>query len=127
LSAARFTSVDDYFDSLEPEKSATMRAIVELILTEFPETEVKLAWNVPQIHLGKEYVFGLSAAKNHISLNPWSEQVLNDFRPRLEPTYVVLQSIFQVPVDWQVDRELITDLVRARLAELDIDSASGRS
>jgi uncharacterized protein YdhG (YjbR/CyaY superfamily) len=119
LSAARFISVDDYLASLDPDKAGTMRAIIDLILTEFPVTEVKLAWNVPQIHRGKEYVFGLSAAKNHISLNPWSEQVLNAFRPRLEPSYVVLQSIVQVPVDWQIDHGLITDLVRARLAELD--------
>ena len=32
---------------------------------------------------------------------------------------MVLQSIFQVPVDWEIDRGLITDLVQARLAELD--------
>jgi uncharacterized protein YdhG (YjbR/CyaY superfamily) len=96
-----------------------MRSIIDQILTEFPETEVKLAWNVPQIHRGKDYVFGLSAAKNHISLNPWSEQVLNEFRSRLEPEYMVLQSIFQVPVYWRIDRGLITDMVRARLAELD--------
>jgi hypothetical protein len=44
---------------------------------------------------------------------------LNDFRPRLEPQYVVLQSVFQVPVDWDVDRALLADLVRARMAELD--------
>jgi uncharacterized protein YdhG (YjbR/CyaY superfamily) len=119
MAAPRFSSVDDYLASLEPDKAGTMRSIIDQILTEFPETEVKLAWNVPQIHRGKDFVFGLSAAKNHISLNPWSEQVLNDFRSRLEPEYVVLQSIFQVPVDWRIDRGLITDLVRARLAELD--------
>lgn len=119
MPSPRFTSVDDYLAALEPDKAATMRSIIDLILTEFPETSVKLAWNVPQIHRGKDYVFGFSAAKNHISLNPWSEQVLNAFRPRLEPSYVVLQSIFQVPVDWQIDQGLIADMVRARLAELD--------
>jgi uncharacterized protein YdhG (YjbR/CyaY superfamily) len=119
MAAPRFASVYDYLASLEPDKATTMRAIIDQILTEFPETDVKLAWNVPQIHRGKDYVFGLSAAKNHISLNPWSEQVLNEFRSRLEPEYMVLQSIFQVPVDWEIDRGLITDLVRARLAELD--------
>lgn len=96
-----------------------MRSIIEVILAEFPETDVKLAWNVPQIHRGKDYLFGLSAAKNHLSLNPWSEQVIDDFRPRLEQSYVLLQSIVQVPVDWQIDRGLLEDLVHARLTELD--------
>ena len=58
MSTARFTSVDDYLASLELDEAGTMRSIIDLILTEFPETEVKLAWNVPQIHRGKEYVFG---------------------------------------------------------------------
>ncbi len=119
MPSKRFSSVDDYLESLDPVKAETARSVIDTILTEFPETELKLAWNVPQIHRGKDYLFGLSAAKNHLSLNPWSEQVLNDFRPRLEPQYVVLQSVFQVPVDWDVDRALLADLVRARMAELD--------
>jgi uncharacterized protein YdhG (YjbR/CyaY superfamily) len=119
MSPSRYETVDDYLATVDPVKAATMRSIIDAILTEFPETEVKLAWNVPQIHRGKDYLFGLSAAKNHLSLNPWSEQVIDDFRPRLEQSYVVLQSIFQVPVDWAIDRGLLEDLVRARLAELD--------
>ena len=119
MPAKRFSSVDDYLASLDPVKAETARTVIDAILTDFPDTDVKLAWNVPQIHRGKDYVFGLSAAKNHLSLNPWSEQVLNDFRPRLEQHFVVLQSVFQVPVDWEVDRGLLADLVRARMAELD--------
>jgi uncharacterized protein YdhG (YjbR/CyaY superfamily) len=119
MPAKRFSSVDDYLASLDQVKEQTARSVIDTILTEFPETEVKLAWNVPQIHRSKDYVFGLSAAKHHLSLNPWSEQVLNDFRARLEKSFVVLQSVFQVPVDWDIDRELLADLVRARMAELD--------
>jgi uncharacterized protein YdhG (YjbR/CyaY superfamily) len=44
--------------------------------------------------------------------------VLDDFRPRLEK-YVVFKGCFQIPVDWEIDRELVKDLVRARLAELE--------
>jgi uncharacterized protein YdhG (YjbR/CyaY superfamily) len=119
MPSKRFSSVDDYLASLEPVKAGTARSIIDAILTEFPETEVKLAWNVPQIHRGKDYLFGLSAAKHHLSLNPWSEQVLEEFRTRLEQQYVVLQSVFQVPVDWEVDRALLADLVRARMADVD--------
>lgn len=118
MSAPRFADVDDYLASLDPVKAEAARAVIATILAEFPETEAVVAWNVPQIKLGKNYLFGLSSAKRHLSLNPWSEQVLNDFRPRLEKSYVVLKSTFQVPVDWEVDRDLLADLVRARMAEL---------
>ena len=119
MSAARFASVEDYLASLDPVKARTARAILDCILTAFPETEETIAWNVPQIKRGKEYVFGLSAAKEHLTLNPWSDEVLNDFRARLEKSFVVLKSTFHVPVDWDVDPALLSALVRARLAELD--------
>jgi uncharacterized protein YdhG (YjbR/CyaY superfamily) len=119
MSAPRFANIEDFLASLDPVKAKTARAIIDAILVEFPETEAKIAWNVPHITLGKQYVFGLSAAKNHLTLNPWSNRVMDDFRPQLEQSFVVLKTTFQVPVDWDVDRTLLADLVRARLAELD--------
>jgi len=119
LSAKRIAVIDDYLASLDAVKAETVGKVVDTILTEFPETESVIAWNVPHVKLGKDYLFGISAAKNHLSLNPWSQRVISEFRTRLEPEYVVLQSIFQVPVDWKVDRALLADLVRARIAELD--------
>jgi uncharacterized protein YdhG (YjbR/CyaY superfamily) len=119
MSPSRYASIDDYLASLDPLKAETLREIIDCMLTKFPETEATIAWNVPHIKRGKDYVFGLSAAKNHLTLNPWSPPVLNAFRARLEASYVVLKTTFHVPVDWEVDCALVADLVRARLAELD--------
>ena len=44
--------------------------------------------------------------------------MIEDFTPRLDG-YVLLQKGFQIPVDRDIDKDLVTDLVRARLAELD--------
>lgn len=119
MSAAKFNSVDDYLASLEATKAKTLGAIIDLVLDTFPELEVKLAWNVPQIHRDGEYVFGVSALKKHLALAPWSESIIDDFRDRLEADgYVVKKNLFQIPDDWEIDRELVNDLVRARLAEL---------
>jgi hypothetical protein len=35
--------------------------------------------------------------------------------------FVLFKNCFQIPVDWEIDRELGKDLVRARLAELDLE------
>jgi uncharacterized protein YdhG (YjbR/CyaY superfamily) len=117
VSAARFASLDDYLASLDAVKAATLRAVVNAIIGYFPDLTVKIAWNVPQVHRGKDYVFGMSAAKNHLTLAPWGTDALDSFRPRLA-SYVVNKGIFQVPVDWSVDAELLRDMVAARLAEL---------
>ena len=117
--ASRFDSLEDYLASLDPVKAKTIRAVIGLILTQFVELEVKISWNVPQIHRHGKYVFGVSALKNHLALAPWSTRVIEGFRVRLEQKFVVRKNLFQIPVDWEIDAELLKALVRARLAELD--------
>jgi uncharacterized protein len=117
---SRFSSLEDYLASVDPTKAATIRSVLDSILTEFPDLEVNISWNVPQIHRNGKYVFGVSALKGHLALAPWSARVVEDFRARLErEKYVVRKNLFQVPVDWEIDTELLKELVQARLAELD--------
>ena len=118
MSAPRFTSLDDYLASLDASKATTLRAVVDAITGFFPDLTVKIAWNVPQIHRSKDYVFGMSAAKNHLTLAPWGTGTLEPFRARLAG-YVVNKATFQVPVDWNVDADLLRDMVATRLTELD--------
>jgi uncharacterized protein YdhG (YjbR/CyaY superfamily) len=101
-----------------PTKARTLRSVIDLILTEFPELESKISWDVPTIHRKGKYVVGLAAYKNHLTFSPWSPRILEDFKRRLGK-FVVKANCFQIPVDWKIDRELVKDLVRARLAELD--------
>lgn len=121
MASPRFSSLDDYYASLEPPKGDTLRSVIEDILEQFPDLACKLAWNVPHVHRGADYVFGVSASKQHLSLSPWSPQVMEEFRDRLDG-FVVTKHLFQVPVDWDVDTALLGDLVAARLAELDADA-----
>jgi len=118
VSAPRFTSLDDYLASLDAVKAATLHTVVDAITDYFPDLTVKIAWNVPQVHRGKDYVFGMSAAKNHLTLAPWGNGVFEAFRDRLTG-YTMGKGTFQVPVDWNVDADLLRDMVAARLFELD--------
>jgi uncharacterized protein len=114
----RFKSVEEYLASLDPTKERTLRSVIDLILAEFPELESKISWNVPTIHRKGKYVAGICAYKDHQTFSPWSPRVIEDFKVRLG-TFVVFKNCFQIPVDWKIDRKLVKDLVRARLAELD--------
>ena len=126
MSPSRYSSVDDYLASLAPTKARTLRSVIGFILDEFPELEPKIAWNVPQIQRDGEYVFGVSSLKDHLDLAPWSADVIDAFRGRLaHEGYVVRKNLFQVPDDWELDRALVRDLVRARLAELDGTHSGG--
>lgn len=118
MKARKFESVEEYMASLDPAKEKTMRSIVGFILAQFPELESKISWNVPTIHRKGKYVAGIDAHTNHLTFSAWSPHVIEEFKPRLSE-FVVFKNCFQIPVDWEVDGELVKDLVRARLAELD--------
>lgn len=117
MATPRFTTPEEYFRSFDETKAQTMRNILAAIEKNFPESTVKIAWNVPQIQVAGKYVFGISAAKNHISLSPWSHEVMLKESKRLAP-YEPTKALFRVPVDWDVDEDLIRDLIRGRIAEL---------
>ena len=118
LKSPRFNSVEEYLASQDTTKERTLRSLIDLILTQFPELESKISWNVPTIHRNGKYVIGVCAYKHHLTFSPWSPRVIEDFKVRLGK-FVVWKNCFQIPVDWEIDRELVKDLVQARLAELD--------
>ncbi len=118
MSTPRYSSIDDYLAAQDATKAQTIRSVLDFILTQFPELESKISWNVPTVHRHGKYVAGLAAYKKHLTFSPWSPQIIQDFKPRLT-NYVVFKGTFQIPVDWKLDQKLLRDLVRARLAELD--------
>ena len=69
------------------------------------------------LRTGKDYVFGLSVSKNHITINPWSTEVLVEMTPRLEGLKVNKHT-FQVPMNWKVNQSLLHAMVKLRIAEL---------
>jgi len=113
----RFHSVEEYLASVGPAKESTLRSVIDSILAQFPELQSKISWNVPTIHRNGKYVVGICAYKNHLTFSPWSPRVIEHFKARLSK-FVVFKSCFQIPIDWKIDRKLLKDLVRARLAEL---------
>jgi len=68
----KFNSVEEYLGSLHSTKESTVRSVIDLILTQFPELESKLSWNVPTIHRNGKYVVGVCAYKDHLTFSSWS-------------------------------------------------------
>jgi uncharacterized protein YdhG (YjbR/CyaY superfamily) len=114
----KFNSVEEYLASQDPTKEGTLRSVIDLILAEFPELKSQISWNVPTIRRNGKYVVGICAYTNHLTFSPWSPRVIEHFKARLRK-FVFFKTCFQIPIDWEIDRALMKDLVRARLAELD--------
>jgi len=55
--ARRPQTVEGYLATLDETKAATLRATMAAILAQFSGLEADIAWNVPQIKRGGQYVF----------------------------------------------------------------------
>ena len=116
-SSRRYDTSSDYFKTIDPKQATTMRKIFKTIQSKYPKTELVVAWNQPMIKLGDDYIFGASASKNHITIAPWSTDVLDAFRDQMSHLKLNKKTIV-IPSDWKVEEQLILKLVKARLAEL---------
>lgn len=123
----KFDSPATFFRSLGGEREKTARAIFSALASTFPDLELVIAWNQPMLKLGKDYVFGLSAAKNHLLIAAVGGNAVDLLGPRVKSSGIadsagnrleVNKKTIKIPVDWKVDKRLLTDLVTARLAEL---------
>ena len=92
-----------------------VRKIYGVIINAYPELEQVIAWNQPMVKLGKEYIFGLSVAKNHVLIAPFNAVVLEEFLPRLGGLNLNKKTI-QIPIDWDVDEQLLIDMVGRGIA-----------
>lgn len=107
----RFSTFAEYLKQEDPDKSKTIKKVFRLIQTKFPKTELVIAWNQPMIKYNGEYIFGMSAAKNHLLLAPFDPKILKKLAPMLED-YVVLKKTVRVPIDWKVDEKLLFSMIK---------------
>lgn len=118
MPAPKPTTVEAYLAALPPPHRATASAILDHLVATFPDLELRLAWNVPHLCRGKDHVAGLSAAKGHLSLSPWSAKVLAAHRDRLGALEATT-NLIRIPPGWKPDKPLLRSLVQGRLRELD--------
>jgi uncharacterized protein YdhG (YjbR/CyaY superfamily) len=112
----RFSTPKQYFAQLDPQKKKTAELIFSTIMEKYPKLELVIAWNQPMLRIEGKYVFGLSTSQNHLTLNPFSTDVLELMSSKLSG-YKVNKHTVVVPVDWKVDAALLRAMVKARLAE----------
>ena len=115
-SSRRHDTPADYYKTIDPQQATTLRKLFKVIQTKYPKTELVIAWNQPMLKLGDDYIFGASCSKNHITIAPWSTDVLDAFRHKMDHLKLNKKTIV-IPSDWKVEEKLILDMVKARIAE----------
>ena len=116
LTTRRFETPTQFYQSIGKDQAKTMRTIFKVITTKYPKAELVIAWNQPMVKIDGHYIFGASASSKHISISPWSTDVIAAFAHKMTDLVLTKKTI-GVPNDWDVDTKLILALVKARLAE----------
>lgn len=111
----RVDTVDAYIGALPAEQSVTVRRVFDVIAGAYPDLEQVIAWNQPMVRIGKRYLFGMGAASKHLLIAPWDVDVLDELAPRLAGLTRNKKTV-QVPNDWDVDAQLLTDMIGLQLA-----------
>ena len=112
-SSHRYDTFDEYLATLDETKAKTIRSIFATLTAKFKKAEVVIAWNQPMLKQDSRYLFGASAQKAHILIAPFNADITDELRPRLEG-YEVNKKTIRVPVDWKIDKKLLTDMVSAQ-------------
>ena len=118
-SSRRFGTLDEYLAQVEPIGAATVRAAFDGLLARHPGTSVEIAWNHPFLVRDGQRLLSITVQGGHLLAAPWSVEVLDAFRPRLEAdagVTAVLKKTFRLPSDRPIDPDLLDALIEAESA-----------
>ncbi|MFT3951115.1 MAG: DUF1801 domain-containing protein [Oscillospiraceae bacterium] len=112
-------TVDDYIADQTDEIRPLLAQIRAAIRAAAPDAAEKIAWRMPTFWQGENLIH-FAAAKKHIGIYPGGEATAV-FADRLTQYHTAKGSI-QLPLDQPLPLDLITDIVRWRVAQ----AASGK-
>lgn len=110
-------TVDEYLAELDEPKRSTLQAMRQMLLEIEPELQETIGWGAPIFKLKGKNVAGLCAFKNHLTFSPQSAAVMAAHEAQLAG-FVVAKASLQFAVDQPLPKELLSALVKARIAEL---------
>lgn len=118
------TLIDEYIASQPEEVGWLLSDVREAIRDAAPSARETTAWRMPTFRQGENLIH-FAAFKNHVGLYPGGEAV-GVFAARLQG-YRTSKGSIHLPLDGPVDRELIGDIVRWRVEQVQQRESSRRS
>ena len=109
-------SIDEYIDAQPEEIRPLLQRIRETIRDAAPKATEKISWQMPTFWQ-RENLIHFAAFKKHIGLYPGGEAT-SIFAERLEG-YKTSKGAIQLPLAKPIDYELITDIVRWRVKQVE--------
>ncbi|HEU4919269.1 MAG TPA: DUF1801 domain-containing protein [Candidatus Limnocylindrales bacterium] len=117
------TTVDEYLATLPPERRSAMEQLRQAVTAAAPGATESLAYKMPALRShGDQFLVSYDAYKNHYSLFPASDAVIEGLGDELRP-YLAGKGTIRFPADRPIPLDLVRRIVEIRVSE---NAARGR-
>jgi uncharacterized protein YdhG (YjbR/CyaY superfamily) len=107
---------DRYLAKFPEPQRAVLQALRETIRAAVPEATETISYGVPTFKVGKRNLVHYAGFKDHCSFFPGSAATTDSFKDELG-AYRTGRGTIQFPVEAPLSADLVTRVVKARLAE----------
>jgi len=114
---AKYRDVDEYMAQLPDDRRAAMEQLRGTIRSAAPDATEAISYNMPAFRLGGRFLVSYEAFKNHYSLFPWSDGMVEELGDEMEP-YAVGKGTIRFSADKPIPLELVTRIVAIRNREV---------
>lgn len=111
------TEVDDYLAGLDEPASRTFRRVRDLALEVAPDAEQGRSYGMAALRLRGKPLLGFLAARQHLSIFPFSTDVVDAVRDRL-PEHDLSKGTIRLTADLPLPDDVVRDVVRLRAREI---------
>jgi uncharacterized protein YdhG (YjbR/CyaY superfamily) len=110
--------IDAYLDELPVDQRDALQALRETIAGAVPEAVEAISYGVPAFRYRDKPLVAYSAAKSHVSFFPMSPAAIEAYQQELKE-WSTSKGTIRFTRDHPLPADLVTALVRHRVAELD--------
>ena len=111
------SSIDRYLEELAPDQRAAFERVRAVVRAVAPDAEEGRSYGMPAIlHAGRP-LLGIQAAKQHLSIFPFSPAVVESVADRLDG-FSLSKGTIRFSVGNPVPEDVLAAIVRARLDEI---------
>ncbi len=115
---ASVTSVEAYLAALPDDRRAALSELRRAVNAAAPEATETIAYQMPALRShGGQFLVSYAAFKNHYSLFPASDAVIEALGDEVAP-YVAGKGTLRFPADQPIPVDTVTKIVKIRLEEL---------
>jgi uncharacterized protein YdhG (YjbR/CyaY superfamily) len=118
------TTVDEYMAALPADRRAPMEQLRATIRAAAPDATEVITYKMPGFKRNGRFLVSYDAFKRHYSLFPSSDPIIDELGDRIRP-YLAGKGTIRFPADQPLPLDLVSEIVRIRVAEND-DAAGAR-